>query len=177
MSIISIENLSNELFYQIFDYLDGIDVYRAFSNLNHRFQQLLNLSHLRYKLHFYPKSNDFDLCISMYKKFMIAHRHQIYAFFLDNLSNNEQFIQLFWTDSSLNQLESLVLNQLQPNLLIKLISDLSFLPHLLFLTITIWEGVDLNHIYQFVFDLPMLKYYKPDLKPDRPGPVELLKQA
>ena len=36
-----IENFSNEIFYEIFDYLDGYDIYKAFSNLNNRFENLL----------------------------------------------------------------------------------------------------------------------------------------
>ena len=34
----SIENFSNEIFYEIFDYLDGCRLYQAFANLNFRFQ-------------------------------------------------------------------------------------------------------------------------------------------
>jgi hypothetical protein len=50
LSINCIENLSNELFYEIFDYLDGIHIYQALSNLNHHFQQLLNSSFLLFKI-------------------------------------------------------------------------------------------------------------------------------
>ncbi|CAF3979589.1 unnamed protein product, partial [Rotaria sordida] len=44
------ENLSNELFYEIFDYLEGCDLFKAFSNLNNRFQALLTSSSLRLKI-------------------------------------------------------------------------------------------------------------------------------
>ncbi|CAF4238443.1 unnamed protein product [Adineta steineri] len=37
----SLENLSNDLFYEIYDYLEGLDICVAFSNLNARFQQLI----------------------------------------------------------------------------------------------------------------------------------------
>ncbi|CAF3760969.1 unnamed protein product [Rotaria sordida] len=48
--ISSFENLSNELFYEIFDYLEGCDLFQAFSNLNSRFQVLLISSCLRLKI-------------------------------------------------------------------------------------------------------------------------------
>ncbi|CAF4111375.1 unnamed protein product [Rotaria magnacalcarata] len=50
LRVSSIENLSNELFHEIFDYLDGIDIYEAFSNINYRFQQLLTSSPVLYKI-------------------------------------------------------------------------------------------------------------------------------
>ena len=46
MSGTFIENLPNETFYELFDYLDGCEIYQAFSNLNHRFEQLINCSSL-----------------------------------------------------------------------------------------------------------------------------------
>ncbi len=49
-SITCIKNLSNECFYEIFDYLDGCQIYEAFSNLNYRFQQLLNSSSLLFNI-------------------------------------------------------------------------------------------------------------------------------
>jgi hypothetical protein len=50
LSINCIENLSNELFYEIFNYLYAWDIYNAFSNLNYRFQQLLDNSSILYKI-------------------------------------------------------------------------------------------------------------------------------
>ncbi|CAF4157448.1 unnamed protein product [Rotaria sordida] len=49
-SITSIENLPMEFFYELFDYLDGYAIYKAFSNLNYRFQQLLNSPSLLFKI-------------------------------------------------------------------------------------------------------------------------------
>ncbi|CAF5157900.1 unnamed protein product, partial [Rotaria sp. Silwood1] len=49
-SITRIEDLSTELFVTIFSYLDCYEIYTAFSNLNYRFQQLLNSSRPLYKI-------------------------------------------------------------------------------------------------------------------------------
>jgi hypothetical protein len=52
-SITRIEDLSNELFYEIFDYFDGDERVKTFFNLNSRFEQLLHSSLLLIKTHFY----------------------------------------------------------------------------------------------------------------------------
>ena len=49
-SITCLEDLSNEMFYEIFDYLEGGDLYQAFSNLNYCFHQLLHSPSLRWKI-------------------------------------------------------------------------------------------------------------------------------
>ncbi len=45
-----LENLSNELFYEIFDYSDGCDIYHVSANLNIRFQNLLFHSSIPMKI-------------------------------------------------------------------------------------------------------------------------------
>ncbi|CAF1355914.1 unnamed protein product [Rotaria sordida] len=52
-SISSIEHLSNEIFYEIFDYFDGSELVKTFSNLNTRFEQFLHSSSFLIKTHFY----------------------------------------------------------------------------------------------------------------------------
>ncbi|CAF4177326.1 unnamed protein product [Rotaria magnacalcarata] len=52
-SITSIEDLSNEIFYEIFDYFNGDEIVKTFSKLNSRFQQLLHSSSILIKTHFY----------------------------------------------------------------------------------------------------------------------------
>ncbi|CAF4675009.1 unnamed protein product [Rotaria sp. Silwood1] len=44
------EDLSNELLFEIFDYLDGYGLYEAFSNLSSRFEQLLYSSSVLFKI-------------------------------------------------------------------------------------------------------------------------------
>jgi hypothetical protein len=43
-SMTSIEDLSNEFFYEIFEYFYDCDMYKTFSNLNNHFQHLLTSS-------------------------------------------------------------------------------------------------------------------------------------
>lgn len=46
----TVENLFNDLFYEIFDYLEGRDLVKAFSNINYRFQRLLKSLSLLLKI-------------------------------------------------------------------------------------------------------------------------------
>ncbi|CAF3898435.1 unnamed protein product, partial [Rotaria sp. Silwood1] len=48
-----IEDLSNEIFYEIFDYFDGGEIVKIFSKLNSRFEQLLHSSSILIKTHCY----------------------------------------------------------------------------------------------------------------------------
>jgi hypothetical protein len=150
------EILSNELFYEIFDYLDGCYLYEAFSNLNRHFQQLLNSPCILFKTkYFYSKSNVF---INNLKEIMCFHKQQIHSIDLSMSSDmNESFI----FDSSFNHLESLVLWRFQPDKLMLILIKLTCLPRLYSLTINMFDFVlDLTHTYQLVFNLPVLKYYK-----------------
>jgi len=113
------ENLSNEIFYEVFDYLDGIDIYNAFSNLNDRFEQLLNSSSFRFKIQFYPPSDEYELYIKIYKQLILLHEHQMCSFHLSTSSQNEQILSSFPFHCSLDHLESLVLNEIQPTILME----------------------------------------------------------
>jgi hypothetical protein len=85
----AIEDLSNEIFYEIFDYLDGWEIYETFSNLNHRFEQLLNSSLLLLKIKFDSNSN--ILYENFYKQMTHINKHQIYSLNLDLALKNEHF--------------------------------------------------------------------------------------
>ncbi|CAF5061595.1 unnamed protein product [Rotaria sp. Silwood1] len=159
MSINSIENLSNEFFVELFDYLDGIDIYNAFSNLNHRFQQLLNSSFLLFKIKIDSPSD--ELYTKIYEQLILLNKRQIYSFYLCISSHNEQFFSSFSIDSSLDHLESLILSEIESTILIQLLSKLTYLSRLFSLTIDmLYDSIQLTDIYQLIFALPKLKYLK-----------------
>ncbi len=72
-----IEHLSNELFHDIFDYLDGCEIFLAFSNLNQRFQQLLYCSSLLLKIQFNITTVELynDTC----RKIVLLNKQQIFS--------------------------------------------------------------------------------------------------
>src|SRR6202044_1665767 len=99
MSITSIEDLSNEFFYEIFDYLDGCNIYQAFSNLNYRFQELLNSSSLLLKINFH-RSTSKEIFMNNYKQIILLNKNQIVSIHLSLSAHNIRIISLLNIDSS-----------------------------------------------------------------------------
>ncbi|CAF1177329.1 unnamed protein product [Adineta steineri] len=150
----SIENLSNEIFYDIFDYLDGLDICIAFSNLNYRFQQLLICSSFRYKINF-DFSTKREKFLNNYKH--IQHQICSISFIISKKSMNKLLIS-FQIDRSFNNLQSIRIDNIPKDKLISLLVHLSELPCLHALNIQTTDSIeDLNQIYQLIFSLPKLK--------------------
>ncbi len=135
--ITGIENVSNEIFYEIFDYLDGGEVYNAFSNLNYRFQQLIRSSSFLFKLRF-RETNDQQL-INKYKEMIRDYKHRIISF---HLCLSPRSFSSFSIDSSFDRLESLSLTGIHPNTLSSYLIKLDRIPRLYSLTINTKNGFD-----------------------------------
>ncbi|CAF1337297.1 unnamed protein product [Rotaria sordida] len=160
MSISSIEDLSNELFYEIFEYLDACKIYYAFSNLNYRFQKLINSSSLLLKLKLDDSKSE-KIFMNNYQQILHFNKGQIFSIHLWTSENTNQIISTFTIDSSFNCLESFVFYAIKSNVLISLLPTLTCLPRLFSLTIEIWSNIkDLGNIYRLIFNLPKLKYIK-----------------
>ena len=102
----SFENLSNEIFYEIFDYLDGYDIYRSFSKLNDRFTDLIMDGSYLLKVRLAPLTDFFF----DYEDWIRSNRHRILSFHLpeDIYFNRTHTLEHF--DVSFIRLESLILN-------------------------------------------------------------------
>ncbi|CAF4837028.1 unnamed protein product [Rotaria socialis] len=153
------EDLSNELFYEIFDYLDGLDLFEAFLNLNVRFQCLLSSILIRL-------NPSFSSCMqSNYESRLInvvsSTRQRILAIFSYEKWMTNSFYALLTIDSSFHRLESLFLVGLNSYRLISLLTSLTTLYNLSSLTIVIDEDIlDLTETYRMLCGLPTLKYFK-----------------
>ncbi|CAF1208570.1 unnamed protein product [Rotaria sp. Silwood1] len=158
MSISSIEDLSNELFYEIFEYLDACKIYYAFSNLNYRFQKLINSSSLLLKLKLDDSKSE-KIFMNNYQQILHLNKGQIFSIHLWTSENTNQIISTVTIDSSFNCLESLVFYGIKSDVLISLLPTLTCLSRLFLLTIEIWSNIkDLGNIYRLIFNLPKLKY-------------------
>ena len=153
-SIIKLEDLSNELFYEIFDYLNGNEVLLAFSNLNHHLQGILHSPSFLFRIHI-DENKDKHL-INKYKEMIDNFKHRIISFHLSTRNSS-----LFPINSSFNHLQSLSLIGIHPQTLPSLLTELNRVSRLHSLTIDTWNSFDdLETIYRSIFALPVLKFYK-----------------
>lgn len=157
MSITYIENLSNEIFYEIFEYLDAFKLYKAFSHLNIRFENLLHYS--SFLLKFIDDTKSTPQFKRRCKHFIIPNRNRLYSLYF----NRQLFIDIFFTlctaDSSFKRLESLVINKIESHQCQELLPKLINLPCLFSLSVQLDDDrVQAIDIYQLIFRLPFLKY-------------------
>ncbi|CAF3732809.1 unnamed protein product [Rotaria sp. Silwood1] len=160
MSINFIENLSDKLFYEIFDYLDGCEIYHAFSNLNYRFQQLINSSSLLIKLKLNYSCSK-EIFVNNYQQVLHLNKDQIFSILLWLSENTNQITSSLNIDSSFIRLESLIFNAIEADLLTTLLPKLICLLRLFSLIINTWSTQkELGDTYRLIFNLPKLKYIK-----------------
>ncbi|CAF1189193.1 unnamed protein product [Rotaria sordida] len=152
-----IENLSNEIFYEIFDYLDGYNIYQAFSNLNIRLENLLISPALTMKIEISSKTK---LDSHYYKQFIRSNKYHIISIDFDSQSSLNDFMNLFIIDTLFVRLESIILNSISTYKLLILLFYLKSLPNLSSLSICLTNcSCDIGHIYQMIFHLS-LKYFR-----------------
>ncbi|CAF1448836.1 unnamed protein product [Adineta steineri] len=156
-----LENLPNEIFYEVFDYLDGCKLFNAFSNLNTRFQYLLACTSIRLKIRL---TNASETVLQYQSDYIITpNKHRIVSL---NLSADYGYyhpnLNLFDIDSSFIRLESLQLYSIQSNQIIPILTSLISLTRLSSLTIDCIDDDpdDIDNIYQIIFKLPILRYNK-----------------
>jgi hypothetical protein len=158
-SITSFEDLSNEILFDIFEFLDGYDILEAFSNLNIRFEHLFRCSYFSLKLNIPLMSK------SNFKKrstnIIAPHIHQIISLHLSQAFFIKYFVTLFPIDLSFIRLESLTLDALDPDSAIWVLTSLASLPRLFSLTI-IFNNYpkEEGDIFQLIFRLPVLTFAK-----------------
>ncbi|CAF1092114.1 unnamed protein product [Adineta steineri] len=152
------EDLSNELLLNIFDLLDGYHIFDAFSDLNNRIQQLITSPDFFLKLNisFMSKSNFNRRSVNIIRPNM----NQIISLQLSEPFFIKNFFTSFPIDISFNRLESLVLNDLNIDHDVFILTSLAQLPRLFSLKIFCYEWYELFMIFQSVFRLPVLRYAK-----------------
>ncbi|CAF1494211.1 unnamed protein product [Adineta ricciae] len=155
-----IENLANETFYEIFNYLDSCHVHQAFFYLNARFRNLLIDS--KFFLNIQLLIESYLTIDDQYEQYILSNRHRILSFSFDYDFYDQQFIRLSpHIDSTCVHLESINVRNIPILQLRVLLSQLKSLPRLFSFQIY-FHTVDnyLVDVYQSVFKLRFLKYLK-----------------
>jgi hypothetical protein len=154
-----LENLPNEILYEIFEYLDIYHVYDGFFNLNKRFKNLSINSTLPIQINISTMTKtNFQ---RYYKKIILPNRHRINIlrlsnpFTVDAVFSPSRFITQFV------QLETLILDNINNKSFNNISDYFIFLPKLHSLTIHFAEYIECPSIpFGRIFSISKLKYCK-----------------
>jgi len=146
------ENLSNELIYEIFEFLDLHHAFQTFYNLNKRFQNLFIHLNLPIKINISSISKS---TFQHYLEYVITpHAKQIISLRLSNPFSGNMFSSF----TELTNLKTLVIHNIKSTYVEDVIYNLSFL-RVLSLTITSVGYIENQDVmYKNIFNLPRLKY-------------------
>ncbi|CAF1027754.1 unnamed protein product [Adineta steineri] len=157
------EDLSNELIYEIFEYLDYYHSYQGFFYLNSRFRSHFTQSTLPLKI-------NIDLTIqsnfNCFKQdIIIPNKQRIHSLRLSNCCMFHTNVFILFDKISLR---TLVLENIQPQYFVNILHQLKSLRYLSSLTITIINYIKhRNSAYQLIFHLYSLRYCKLSLGSSR----------
>ena len=155
----SFENLSNEIIYDIFEYLNSHHVYESFFNLNQRFQNLLIRSNLPIRIHI---SSITKPTFHNYINDLIKpHLNRVESIQFSNSFAAGMSTDLLLIMNNFIQLKTLIIHDILSVDIDRLLDAISYLPHLTSLTIASVDEIKQSiEFYQKIFHLPALKYFE-----------------
>ncbi|CAF0793992.1 unnamed protein product [Adineta steineri] len=170
------EELSNEIIYEIFDFLDTYQAYEIFSNLNIRFRNLLTLSDLSINVNIFNISKlSFE---QHYEQFFKYNTHRIHSLYISNPIVIDLIFASIKNDILLTRLRILCLKNIDLNDCKDFFDYLVLLPQLSTLIIYSYKkDCDRIIIYDKLFRLPALKYCKLSLNDSSNFPWEVFSTA
>ncbi|CAF1522426.1 unnamed protein product, partial [Rotaria sordida] len=153
-----LEDLANEILYEIFEYLDGYDIYKGFYNLNNRFQNLAINSNVLTKINIstISKSNFEDY----YYNILIPNQSQINFLRLSNPFVAEIIFSEPRLILNFIRLQTIILDYVQEKNFNKFFDYLICLTTLHAITISFVEDFSSLDIISQIFRLSTLKYCK-----------------
>lgn len=134
-SLTTFENLSNELLYEIFDYLGSIGSHIIFSKLNKRFACLLNKSPLPIIL----RISDFDRfdIRQVCRDFIVPHKERVRSIRFSGDDDIQRFYDSCYLDQTFTQLRSMRVDYVRSISIVALLLSLQRLPALSYLDLHI----------------------------------------
>ncbi|CAF3960234.1 unnamed protein product, partial [Rotaria sp. Silwood1] len=153
------ENLSNEVIYEIFDYLGIYHVYHGFFNLNQRFNNFFINSNLRIQIDISSMSkSNFE---QYYKDIILPNKHRMNYLCLSNAFTVDIIFSPPRLISKFLQLEALVLDNIDTRYLNNILHHLIILPQLHSLTNNLIDFIQNSTLFYLqLFRVPKLKYCK-----------------
>ena len=152
------ESLSNEIFCEIFEYLDGYEMLKAFSNLNHRFQILIHHPSIQLNL---KHCNQDPLSIgNYYRQIIEPNRARLRSLHLICGQHSPRRFDYIMMDASFSRLESLRLDDMSLDKLMMYCFYSNFLPNLHSLNICTDVSKNssaMGNILRMILSLPSLK--------------------
>ncbi|CAF1414823.1 unnamed protein product [Rotaria sordida] len=154
-----LEDLANEIIYEIFDYLDIFHIYDGFFDLNKRFKKLLNNSNLPIQVNISTISKaNFQ---RYYKNIIIPNRHRINYLRLSNPFTTDIVFSPSRLITQFSQIESLILDNIIYKSFKNISTYLTHLPKLHSLILSFTEKLEYENIpFGIIFSLSNLKYFK-----------------
>jgi hypothetical protein len=154
-----LENLPNEIIYEIFKYLDAYNIYEGFFNLNKRFKKLLTDPDLRIQINISNTTKlDFE---RLYIRIILPHRRRIKNLRLSNPFTVDIVFSPPHLITEFSQLEILVLDHINEKSFDNISTHFMFLPKLHSLTINFAEYIQCPSIpFGRIIGSSKLKYCK-----------------
>jgi hypothetical protein len=151
-SITVFEDLSNELIYEIFEFLDLHHAFQGFYNLNRLFQNLFVHSNLPIKINISSISKS---TFHHYLEYIITpHANRIKSLRLSNPFADNMFLLL----PELTQLTTLIITNIKSAFIEDVVYNLRFLRVLSLIITSIDYIENQDVIYKNIFHVPRLKY-------------------
>ena len=153
------EDLANEIYYEIFEYIDIYDVYQGFFDLNKRFRSILKDSNIPIQINISTMTKTKFECY--YKKIMLPNKHRINYLRLSNPFTSDIVFSPPDIITQFIQLETLVLDNINQKSFNNISSELLLLPKLHSLIISFAGYIKSPHIpFAQIFRLSKLKSCK-----------------
>jgi len=113
MNVISqFEDFSNDLFLEIFDYFHALDLFMAFSSLNHRISSILSLT----RLHVVISKLHCRYQIEILSSHLFHHAHQVISVSLqDQLRDFSSVISFIFNQHTFENLQSCKFHSIHPS--------------------------------------------------------------
>ena len=153
------EDLSNELIYEIFEYIDFHHAFQAFYDLKERFENLFTRSNLPIQINICSISK--STFHRYLKDIIVPLTHRIRSLQISTPFATEMSLLVSPTIADLVRLETLVINNIESKSIDSLVDHLLSLPVLSSLVLKSIVGARVSFdIYRKIFRLPALKYCK-----------------